>query len=133
MDFLQIWINQSENFCYVKNYIKSPIAAAIGLSCTFSTVLKFYILCIRKSMPEMNENVLAKYAIFGIMGIVLSFNVAKYTQGVSHSFYFGVKSNSNSFGKKGVKSTPPLLFDFKRSESTTPLPTPLKTLISIFF
>ena len=63
----------------MKNYIKSPIAAAIGLSCTFSTVLKFYILCIRKSMPEMNENVLAKYAIFGIMGIVLSFNGAKYT------------------------------------------------------
>ena len=30
-------------------------------------------------MPEMNENVLAKYAIFGIMGIVLSFNGAKYT------------------------------------------------------
>ena len=56
-----------------------------------------------------------------------------FSQGVSHSFYFGVKSNSNSFGKKGVKSTPPLLFDFKRSESITPLPTPLKTLISIFF
>ena len=30
-------------------------------------------------MPEMNENVLAKYAIFGIMGIVLSLNGAKYT------------------------------------------------------
>ena len=30
-------------------------------------------------MPEMNENILAKYAIFGIMGIVLSFNGAKYT------------------------------------------------------
>ena len=52
---------------------------------------------------------------------------------ISHSFYFGVKSNSNSFGKKGVKSTPPLLFDFKRSESTTPLPTPFKIPISIFF
>ena len=63
----------------MKNYIKSPIAAAIGLSCTFSTVLKFYVLCIRKSMPEVNENVLAKYAIFGILGVSLSFNAAKYT------------------------------------------------------
>ena len=53
-------------------------------------------------------------------------------QGVSHSFYFGVKSNSNSFEKKGVQSTPPLLLNLERSEYSTPLPTPLENTNSNF-
>ena len=51
----------------------------IGLACTFSTVLKFYVLCIRKSMPEINESRLAKYAISSIIAVSLSFNYVKFS------------------------------------------------------
>ena len=79
LDYLQVWVSPNESFCFMKNSIKSPLCVVIGLSCTFSTVLKFYVLCIRKSMPEVNENKLAKYAISSIIAVALAFNYVKFS------------------------------------------------------
>ena len=79
LDYLQVWVSPNESFCFMKNSIKSPLCVVIGLSCTFSTVLKFYVLCIRKSMPEINESTFAKYAISSIISVALAFNYAKFS------------------------------------------------------
>ena len=79
MKFLQIWTNPSEHFCFIKNCIKSPLCVVVGLSCTFSTALKFYVLCIRKSMPEVNESKMTKNTILSIVAISLVFNFVKFS------------------------------------------------------
>ena len=63
----------------MKNYIKSPLCVVVGLSCTFSTALKFYVLCIRKSMPEVNESKLTRNTIISIVAISLAFNFVKFS------------------------------------------------------
>ena len=61
LDLSLIWINYSPEFCLYKTFLKSSLPVIAGISISFSTVLKFYVLCFKKSMLEINDK---KVSIF---------------------------------------------------------------------
>ena len=79
LDLLQIWIDFSQEFCHIKNFMKSTMPVIIGLSISFSTVLKCYIICYKKSMPEMNDSKVSKFAIASILIASILTNSIKFS------------------------------------------------------
>ena len=79
LDLLQIWIDFSQEFCHIKNFMKSTVPVIIGLSISFSTVLKCYIICYKKSMPEMNDSKVSKFAIASILMASIFTNGIKFS------------------------------------------------------
>ena len=58
----------SSDICFVKNLLKNIFPVNVGLYLSFTTLLKYYFLASR-SMLEMNESKIAKFA-FGIISSV---------------------------------------------------------------
>ena len=78
LDLSLIWINYSPEFCLYKTFLKSSLPVIAGISISFSTVIKFYILCFKKSMLEINDKKVSIFSITSIIGFTVMMNAFKY-------------------------------------------------------
>ena len=92
-------MNFSQEFCHIKNFLKSTMPVIIGLSISFSTVLKCYIICYKKSMPEMNDSKISKFAITSIFIASILTNGIKFS-GKTKPTFNEVSSKFNSMRKQ---------------------------------
>ena len=75
---MQMWINCRPLICLLHNIGKSILPVIVGLSVTFSTIAKCYVLCYKKSMLEINDAKVSKYAIGTIVLLSVFTNVLKF-------------------------------------------------------
>ena len=73
-----MWVNCSPLICLMHNIGKSILPVIVGLSVTFSTIAKCYVLCYKKSMLEINDAKVSKYAIGTIILLSVFTNVLKF-------------------------------------------------------
>ena len=87
LDLLQLFVGPFPYwFCLAKNFIKLPIPITLGLILGFSSFLKFYVLCVTKTMPEMNESLIGKRVVFYSLGISLIGVIMKFASSGKPSF-----------------------------------------------